>query len=153
MEMVLTELCTYLNNWFARDQKRVYGDIAIEDGGITNDDFLEEIQTNQYFRIVGSVFNDGVYKYDDTLELIDEEFDGAIWLMAIPKEVLKIADDIAKWQAQYEAIDSPNMSPYNSESFGGYSYSKASGTGSNGASGNSWQGVFGSKLSNWRKKK
>lgn len=153
MEIVITELCTYLNNWFTRGQKRMYGDITVLDGSITNTDFLEEIQENQYFRIVGSVFNDGVYKYDNTLELTDEVFDGAIWLMAIPKEVLKIADDISKWQAQYEAIDSPNMSPYNSESFSGYSYSKASGTGSNGASNNTWQGVFGGKLSNWRKKK
>lgn len=153
MEMMLTELCTYLNNWFTRGQKRVYGDITISDGSITNTDFLGEIQNDQYYRIVGSVFNDGVYKYGAKSDLVDEKFDGAVWLMAVPREVINLAKEIADWQAQYEAIDSPNMSPYTSESFGGYSYSKASGASSSGASNNTWQGVFASKLSSWRKKK
>ena len=100
----------------------------------------------QYFRIVGSIFNDGVYKNDDELHLTDELFDGAVWLMAVPREIVDLAKEISDWNKKYgEAINTP----YQSESFGGYSYSKASG-GSNGSS-PSWQSVFSSRLNKWRK--
>ena len=99
------------------------------------------------------MFNDGIYQYNDTLELTDEEFDGAIWAMAIPSEVIALADDIESWKQKYQSIDSPAMSPYNSESFGGYSYSKGGGASSSGnvdLSG-TWQGVFADRLNHWRK--
>ena len=156
MEKALTELCTYLNNWFDRGQNHIFGDISdivIVDGAIVNDAFVNSIQENQYYRIIGSVFNDGVHKYtaDDTLT--DETFNGAIWLMAVPQAVIDIAGDIAEWQNKYEAIDSENMSPYQSESFKGYSYSKATGSSQNGAGNNTWQGVFGAKLASYKKMK
>jgi len=106
------------------------------------------LQDGQYFRIVGSVFNDGVYQYPAT-GLTDETFDGAIWAMAIPSEVIALASDIEAWKEKYQSIDSPAMSPYNSESFGGYSYSKSSG-GSDDLSG-TWQGAFADRLNHWRK--
>lgn len=142
----LTNLCTYLKNWFYTG-KSIYGTHKVENGDITTQTFLDEIQTNQYFRVVGSVFNDGVYQYDGkNLGMTDEEFVGAIYLMAIPKEVLELATDIDEWTtANKEAINSP----YQSESFGGYSYTKASG-GANGGS-VSWQSQFASRLNRWRK--
>jgi glycosyltransferase involved in cell wall biosynthesis len=42
-------------------------------------------------------------------------------------------------------------SPYSSESFGGYSYSKASGTDNHGNDVTSWQSKFASRLNHWRK--
>lgn len=145
---MLNELCKEVNNWF--DQFRCFGRYTIKDNVITGN---YSLQDNQYFRIVGSVFNDGVYKYDENLELVDEIFDGSIWAMAVPPEVVALASDIEAWKDKYQSIDSPAMSPYNSESFGGYSYSKSGGASSSGnvdLSG-TWQGAFADRLNHWRK--
>lgn len=145
---MLTELCKELNNWF--DRYRCIGRFKIENNVIIGS---YSLQDNQFFRIVGSVFNDGVYQYNDTLVLTDEEFDGAIWAMAVPSEVIALADEIEAWKDKYQSIDSPAMSPYNSESFGGYSYSKSGGSSSSGnvdLSG-TWQGAFADRLNHWRK--
>ena len=143
---MLNELCMELRNWFDRGLPKFFGVTTIENGKITDADFLAAIKPNQYFRIVGSIFNDGVYKNDDKLQLTDELFDGAVWLMAVPREIVDLANEISDWNKKYgEAINTP----YQSESFGGYSYSKASG-GSNGSS-PSWQSVFNSRLNKWRK--
>ena len=145
---MLTELCKEINNWF--EYAKFFVIFKIENNVITGDYSLQE---NQYFRIVGSVFNDGVYKFDDDLELEDETFDGAIWAMAVPKEVIALAADIKDWSDKYLGIDSADMSPFNSESFGGYSYSKSGGASSSGnvdLSG-TWQGAFADRLNHWRK--
>ena len=143
---MLSELCKELKNWFNYNQPKVIGTFEIRENEIINDEFTSLIQENQYFRIVGSAFNDGVYKNDNKLTLIDETFAGAIWLMAIPKSVIDLATEISDWQTKY--ADSVN-SPYQSESFGGYSYSKASG--SSGSSVPTWQSVFATQLNEWRK--
>lgn len=54
--MELSELCQELKNWF--DVERRFGKFEISDGSIDLSDILSE---NQYFRIIGSVFNDGVH--------------------------------------------------------------------------------------------
>lgn len=138
--MKLTELCRELKNWF--EKEKIFDTFVIEDGTLT----LTDAKEGQYFRIVGSVFNDGVYQYPAT-GLTDETFDGAIWLMAVPKEVIDKVDEMTRWETDNaQAINSP----YTSESFGGYSYSKSSGDGS-GASSASWQGHFASWLNKYRK--
>lgn len=143
---MLSELCQELRNWFDRGQPRIHGAFEISDGKITDADFTDVIQNNQYFRIVGSVFNDGVYKYTDDLVLTDELFVGAVWLMAIPKEVIDLSKEIDDWIDKYgESVNSP----YQSESFGGYSYTKSPGGSGSGMT--SWQSVFSSKLNKWRK--
>lgn len=158
---MLTELCGYLKNWFTVD--RCFGDFVIADNTITYADGTElPLQDGQYFRIIGSILNDGVFCHtsslvsegsessSDTL-LKDETFNGSVWTMAVPQEVIDIANDIEAWRAKYENIDSQALSPYNSESFGGYSYSKSSGSTADGANGNSWQSVFGNRLIRYRK--
>ena len=145
---MLTVLCKEINNWF--ECAKFFDDFTIENNVITGNYSLQE---NQYFRIVGSVFNDGVYKYDDELVLVDETFKGAIWAMAVPQEVIALAADIKAWSDKYQSLDSAAMSPFNSESFGGYSYSKSSGGSSSGnvdLSG-TWQGAFADRLNHWRK--
>ena len=104
------------------------------------------LQPGQYFRVIGSIFNDGVWQYGDT-DLTDETFDGAIWAMAIPPAVLELNEDIDSWLEQYGETQN---SPYSSESFGGYSYSKNS-SGGSGADKSTWQGVFAPRLNKWRK--
>ena len=145
---MLTELCKEINNWF--EYAKFFGTFTIEDNVITGN---YSLQDGQYFRIVGSVFNDGVYRFDEDLDLIDETFTGAIWAMAVPKEVIALADDIEDWSEKYLGVDSAAMSPFNSESFGGYSYSKSGGSSSSGnvdLSG-TWQGAFADRLNHWRK--
>lgn len=136
---MLTEILAYLRNDFVVGTHK--GTFEIVGGNIAPLDFLIP---NQYFRIVGSVLNDGVYCYGDTLELLDETFKGEIWALAIPPDLLKIADEIADFMASDEA----KPSAYTAESFDGYSYSKA--TDSDGV-GVSWQAVFGKRLRRWRK--
>lgn len=141
---MLTELCQELRNWF--DKERHYGTFTIEDGNIVADFLLP----GQYFRIVGSVFSDGVYQYPAE-DLQDETFSGAVWALAIPKEVVQLAEEISAWRAKYEAADSQALSPFTSESFGGYSYSKGATNGAGDGSGTSWKSVFKSRLNMWRK--
>lgn len=147
---MLTELCKELNNWF--DKERLFGYFTITDGKLTDEKFNEKVKEEQYFRIVGSIFNDGVFKFEQTLTLNDEEFHGAVWLMAVPQKVIDLADEIGDWQTKYGGVESANMSPYTSESFGGYSYSKGtSSVGNESGTSGTWQGVFKSRLNQYRK--
>lgn len=153
---MLTELCQYLKNWFELDQ--ISGKVTITDGNITvvSDSLLfsgsaPTIKIGQYIHIEGSIFNNGVFQYGNDL-LTDETFDGTVWLMGIPQAVIDLDAEITAWRDKYESISSPAMSPFNSESFKGYSYSKgtvSNGTGAESALG--WQNVFGPRLAPWRK--
>lgn len=156
--MILTELCQILRNWFDRGKEKWHGKITIDDGDITvvtksGEPFA--LQDGQYFRIIGSLFNDGVHKYGDAEDVLtDETFEGSIWSMAVPPAVVALAAEIDEWIAKYGTIDSQAMSPFNSESFGGYSYSKSAGGSASGSgTGNpaSWQAVYASRLNQWRK--
>ena len=111
--MELTVLCKELNNWF--ELEKHFGVFHIENGSIKEDVGLVE---NQYFRIVGSIFNDGVHVSPAT-NLVEETFEG----------------------------------PYNSESFGGYSYTKSSGySGNENKNGsNNALSMFADELNRWRK--
>lgn len=143
---MLSEVCKELNNWFDVRSERLHGAFEISGGRITDSDFSAKIQPNQYFRIIGSVFNDGVYKNDESLDLTDELFVGSVWFMKVPKDVIDLSDEIDEWIKKYEEFTN---NPYSSESFGGYSYSKASG--SNGSGNPTWQNTFSIRLNRWRK--
>lgn len=144
---MLEEVLAHIKNWFIAEWRH---DHYVISGGKIDLPFLAE---NQYFRIVGSIFNDGVYKYDAELNLTDEEFDGEIWALAIPPALIKLVKEIEDWQEKNGAAAA---SPYVSESFGGYSYSKASGQNrftaqSGGSSSVSWISTFAARLNRWRK--
>lgn len=155
---MLSELCRELNNYFCRDDAdKITGTFAVVDGELMPPVYFLD---GQYYRIVGSVFNDGVHNYrteptpeDETLK--DEpEFDGQVWKMRVPQEVLNLAERISEWRTKNEAADSPNMSPYQSESFGIYSYSKGSSGQSKSGAGStavSWQSQFASELNKYRR--
>ena len=98
---MLSELCHELNNYFP--VAKYFGTYTIENGIVE----IPELQTGQYYRIVGSVFNDGVHQYppivkDGVAELKDETFNGAIWAMAIPQEVIALSEEIDAWVKKYE---------------------------------------------------
>jgi len=141
---MLTELCAELKNYFDRGQPKWFQRFTIENGSIDL-----PLQEGQYFRIIGSTFNDGVHQYPTT-SLVDETFSGAVWAMAVPPAVIALSGEIDAWQAQYADV---LKSPYTSESFGGYSYTRASGGSSGGVSNDtpSWQSTFASRLNQWRK--
>lgn len=153
---MLEQLLGYLHNWF-RVKDSVSGKhhdtYTVTDGSVT----LPFLQDGQYFRIMGSVFNDGLYIYGETIkdgdgndtELKDETFDGTVWALAVPKAVVELAKEVAEWQAKY---GDTVANPYSSESFGGYSYSKATATDSiAGSAAGGWAGAFKDRLSQWRK--
>ena len=137
---MLTEICAEIRNYFCQDSDKHFGRFKIEDGEIEPLDFLLD---GQYFRIVGSTLNDGVYQYP-TSGLADEGFDGAIWAMKLPPSFIALCTEIES----YVASEQGKPSGYTSESFGGYSYTKA--TDSKGRP-LTWQGVFAKRLNVWRK--
>ena len=140
--MILSELCQELKNWFCDIEKDVHtGTFTIESGVLP----LPFVSEGQYFRIVGSVFNDGVHQYG-TGQLQDETFTGAIWAMRIPPSVIALAEEIDAWIEKNGDVVS---SPYQSESWGGYAYTLKSGGGE--SSSVSWQSVFAGRLNRWRK--
>lgn len=144
---MLTELCAEIRNYFVRDDDDILRGQFTISGGIISPLSLKE---GQYFRIVGSVFNDGVWKYYSAgVEgLVDEEFDGAVWAMSVPRAVVELSGEIDGWIAANKDIMN---SPYQSESFGGYTYSLKSGGSSGGANGATWQNVFADRLNPYRK--
>ena len=136
--MDLTNLCAELRNYF--ETKKRFGTFTISDGSLSPSNFL---QSGQYYRIVGSVFNDGVHRHP-AHDLTDETFDGAVWAMAVPPAVVELLQKIQ----EFEAATANAPTAYTSESFGGYSYTKA--TDENGLP-VGWRSVFKSELNRWRK--
>lgn len=142
----LTEVCANIKNYFVREIKK--GAFTITPG-VAPLNLLD----GQYFRIVGSVLNDGVWQNtaQDLAGLRSETFTGEIWSMGVPRDFEQLCEDIAAWRTKNEAVDSANMSPFTSESFGGYSYSKGSGGSNGGGSGVTWQNQFRSRLNTYRR--
>ena len=140
---MLEEMCRECRNWFTPKWGKHCGTFTIKDGTISPLDFILD---SQYFRITGSCFNDGVYKNNpsDLAALVDEVFDGQVWAMNVPPAFIALSVKIEEYCKKYES----ETSPFTSESFGGYSYTKA--TGSNGSP-LTWQEVFNSQLKVWRK--
>ena len=138
--MIITEICAELRNWFVVPNGVHIQTYTISGGSIAPLDFLQE---GQYFRIIGSVFNEGVHQYPAS-DLTDEVFHGAVWAMAVPTAVIDLATEIE----EYNKSDAGKASPYISENFGGYGYTKA--TGSNGKV-LTWKSVFADALNRYRK--
>lgn len=138
---MLFEIMQHINNFFVAGGYE--GEIKIQDGDITPN---PELLSEQYFLIQGSVLNDGVYQHPAE-ELEDEAFNGIVAKLAIPKPFLSLVDDIAAWAEKYKDV---TESPYTSESFGGYSYTKSNGNGQE-TGVNGWQKVFSDRLNKWRK--
>lgn len=131
---MLTEICADLRNYFCLDENKHTGTFEISGGTLV----LPFLANGQYFRIIGSVFSDGVHQYPVS-GLTDETFSGAVWAMSVPPAVIALAAEIE----EYQKSDAAKPSAFTSESFGGYSYSKKDNT--------DWQAVFKSRLNKWRK--
>lgn len=155
---MLTEVCDFVHNYF---EYAIHdGTFEISDGTINLDSL---VANGQRFRIIGSALNDGIYTYhadgikddddDEIVTLRTESFDGTVVAMAVPKQVLDLVDEISAWIMKNKDV---LESPFASESFGGYSYTKASASGRGAgllSSGEllTWRSVFGNRLTAYRK--
>ena len=141
---MLEQVLDYIHNYFYTGST-LRGTFTISGGTLALPDLLND----QYYRITGSVFNDGVHR-NPASELIDETFYGTIRPMAVPRTLMDVVTDIEAWVEQYGTVMN---SPYQSETvIGVYSYIKSSAGINNGGDQQSdWQYVFRKRLDPWRK--
>lgn len=132
---MLEKVCREIRNYFVKSVHT--GRFVIENSAIQ----LPFLVEGQYFRVEGSVLNDGIYQYPAT-SLQDEAFSGRIVAMAIPPAFLELVEKIKDFDAKNV------VSPYTSESWGGYSYTRA--TDGNGQA-VGWKTAFAKELNAWRK--
>lgn len=151
---MIQQICEHIHNYFIKTAK--VGSFEIDAEGMISLPFLKD---GQRFWITNSDLNDGVYTYHESgitndddnsaAGLRPESFAGTICAMAVPPAVIALAGEINDWVEKYgDAVNSP----YQSESFNGYSYSmrmRQDGTGSAKVAG--WQDAFADRLNRWRK--
>ena len=144
--MTIYEACQKCHNFFDGSEQKYFGKIVISGGALIG--FENKLKNGQYFRIVGSTFNDGVYKYPAS-DLTDETFEkGAVWGMAIPKEFLLDVAAITEYEAKNaDAI----ASPLQSESFHSYSRTFKTGGSADNSDITTLQGAIASRLARWTK--
>jgi hypothetical protein len=135
------EVLKYLRNFFP-GRRWSLEEEAVTEGEVA----LPELQKGDMYLIEGSRRNDGVHVYGSA-GLYGETISGVATEICVPDDLTRLIGEINEWQEKYsEAI----ASPYTSESFGGYSYTKASSI----AEGNtavSWKTQFKGRLAAWRK--
>lgn len=140
---MIGQVCAECKNYFIQEADIHTSNYIVQNGTISPVSFLKG---GQYYRIIGSALNDGVYKHGvDDLQLADEEFYGSVWAMRVPAEFVALVTEIATWET---ANASALAGPYQSESFGGYTYSKGS-SASGGAW--TWRDQFAGKLNAFRR--
>lgn len=169
---MLYEVMKYCNNFFLTDRRKD-GYFSIENGRLD----LPFVHEGEYILIEGSTMHDNIWKYplegahgalypsagiypsnetEQETVLVempkyyvhdDERFYGSVVVVKPPKPFCELVERIEAWQAKKDA-DKNADSIYSSESFGGYSYNKA--TGRNGMP-ITWQDVFANDLRMWRK--
>lgn len=136
---MLEAVLTHLHNWFPAKNGKHAGAFVIASGVLSPDIGL---LPGQYYRIRGSVFNDGLHKMGGDDQLKDETFDGEVWALAVPRAVVDLSVEISAWMENNPVTDKV------SESFAGYSYSRGQ-TAAGGAGG--WQAAFAGRLNAWRR--
>lgn len=117
----LTRICAKLKNHFLRDKYE--GEFTLVSGTAPL-----ELLDGQYFVIVHSNLNDGVFQNtaESLARIQPETFTGRIWTMSVPVDFLDLVEDIDRLNAKVEELGLLDKG-YASESFGGYTYSLQSG--------------------------
>jgi hypothetical protein len=143
--ILLEEILSHIHNWFDKGSEPQTGTFTVTDGAMAS----ASIPEGAWYRVQGSYLNDGLHLHPAS-DLTDEEFEGTVTVLRIPRPLLALAEEIAAWREQYgTATDGP----YQSESFGGYSYTMKSDSSSQNGSGGltGWRLAFRDRLSTWRK--
>lgn len=145
---MLSEICAEIKNYFTYRTDKHPGKYKVEGGVLVPSvEFL-----TGYYAVFGSRKNNGVHKTTDVLK-DEEEFVGSVWIMSIPDDFLALVEEIGAWQEKYGGVDSEAQSPFYSESFGGYSYTKSAGStsGTANSAASTWQSVYAARLNRWRR--
>lgn len=148
---ILEQVLYHIHNWFERESFTVSGCEVV--GGSLPESVTDLMLDGQWYRIEGSYLNDGLHQ-NPADDLTDETFDGTISLLAIPKALIDIAEEIGEWvDDTSEADKEARRAKFQSESFGGYSYSRMGDSRANMTSGglSGWQAAFAGDLNPWRK--
>jgi hypothetical protein len=140
---MLEAVLNHLHNWFPVKGAARCGEFEIVSGELC----VDFLKPGQYYRIVGSVFNDGLHSYpcDDVDCLTDETFTGEVWPLAVPKAVISLSREIKEYREKNPDSDKV------SESFADYSYTRAQTTRGGTSTTGGWIAVFGPRLNAWRK--
>jgi hypothetical protein len=159
---MLTEICENLHNFFDKSTDPYTGmesgttvyygeyfdrnedDFTISTGGVISP-LPSTLVAGQYIRIVGSKLNDGIYLLSGTLanaSLVNETFHGVVYGLRIPRDLVTLDTEITAWVAANPAT------LFASESFGGWSGSRATGRGGVPLT---WEKVYAARLNRWRK--
>jgi hypothetical protein len=144
------ELCAECRNWH---KPEIYtGEFRVINGVLEPVPF---IPGGAYIRIVGSTFNDGVWKYPHG-DFADETFRGAVWLMHVPVDFENLLDDINAWEKNNaknveRVTEEVVASPFTSESFAGYTYTRKTGIGDIPTTWKDPRLGFSARLNAWRK--
>jgi len=157
---MLEQILAYLNNWFVRYSYTGNVTVSVDGAVLAPSEAAAILQPGRWYRILDSDFHDGVYQVpeeepeeepeegpeeepeeeaeveaEEPEEEQSEAFYCTLWALGVPSGLLSIAAEMEAWQAKYGDVIS---SPYQSESFGGYSYSKAGVSSSNSGTATVW---------------
>ena len=119
---MLDEILAEIRNYFIVNVHS--GKFEVIGGNLSPLDFLKD---GQYFKIHGSVFNDGVYRYPES-GLVDETFSGEIWALAVPPTLIALVADIEDYEKKAKENVSPMRLEIFCQKFHGYVVGKVSAT-------------------------
>lgn len=133
MKVSIAAVMRHVRNYFERGF--IDGEFTVSGGVLT------PMPRAPYVAISGSVWHDGVFRVDQLRETPEETFTGRVWALHPPDDFVQLCEEIAAYDEKNPA------GALQSESFGEYSYTRASGQ--SGVIG--WQGVFAQRLTPYRR--
>lgn len=131
--MTVPELCVLTHNFFDCYDEPFVGGFIIgtdyiwntfnfeEDVVANQTNILDGLAPHQYYKIEGSIFNDGVHEAVESLT--PEKFYGKVQPMRVPKVFVELAKKITAYDEKL-----PSGGVYVSQSFNGWSGTMATGT-------------------------
>jgi len=147
--VMLERVLSHIHNWFERGTSSVAG---VSEGSLTPG---PDVPSGAWYRLQGSLLNDGLHLHPAD-DLVDEEFNGTVTVLAIPRPLLQVVDEISQWVADTAGAEEfARKAKFQSESFGGYSYTlRGDLNASQSADGRSlsgWRAKFAQDLNPWRR--
>lgn len=144
MAISVGQVMRSINNFFESGYRATT--YSITGGAIGPNDLLSP---GMWIAIEGSAFHDGVYQLGAggvltgaPPQAVDETFYGKVWFLRPPSGFLSLCETIAEFD------EKTPVGGYQSESFGQYSYSRA--TDKNGAA-LTWESVYNQQLAPYRR--